>query len=162
MEKRPFSEALLKAGAQIAPQAVSQHDGSVDEGVQSAPADREHDPRLKKIWVYTDNVFTPQSASDFRIIRVQTPAFDLSGWIDFTSALPADQFQVEVRVTMAHASNVLVQNSMLGPYLAKFKDITGQDTIVGNHVEITIRQTSSQDHFATKIPIAYQFVVESQ
>ena len=162
MEKKPFSEAALKTGAQITPQRVGQHEGSIDEGVQPAPTDGEHDPRLKKIWVYTDNVFTPQSATDYRIVRVQTPAFDLSGWIDFTRGLPADQFQVEVRVTMAHASNVLVQNNVLGPYLAKFKDLTGQDTIVGNHVEFTIRQTHSQDNFATKIPIAYQFVVESQ
>ncbi len=46
--------------------------------------------------------------------------------------------------------------------MAKFKDLTGQDTIVGNHVEFTIRQTHSMDNFATKIPIAYQFVVESR
>ncbi len=160
MKTTPISERLLVPGS--ISELLAQPEGSVDEGVQTAPAEGQSDTRVKKIWVYADNVFSPMSASDFRTVRVQTAAFDLSGWIDFTKGQPQDQFTTEVRVTMAHASSVLVQLTGFGTQMAKFKDMTGQDTIVGNHVEITIRQTHSQDNFATKIPIAYQFVVESR
>jgi len=122
-----------------------------------------HDPRLKKIYVYADNVWSSHAAAETRIVRIQTPAFDLSGWIDFTEARQQDQFIVEVRVFMAHASNVLCQRSgFQGNMLAMMRHITGADTISGNHIEITIQQTYSLDNFATPVPVPYQFVVESQ
>jgi hypothetical protein len=137
-------------------------EGSVDEGVQSAPVPVTSDTRLKKIYIYTDNVFTPQSTADSRIIRVQTPAFDLTGWIDFSHARQQDQFQTEVRVWMAHAAGVLVQKSAFqGGTLAPFQQIAGASYISGNHIEILIHQVWSLDNFATKVPIAYQFIVES-
>jgi hypothetical protein len=136
--------------------------GSIDEGVQSAPVPVVSDTRLKKIYVYTDNVFTPQSAADSRIVRVQTDAFDLTGWIDFTHARPQDQFQTEVRVWMAHAAGVLLQTSAFqGGTLAPFQQIAGASYISGNHIEILIHQVWSLDNFATKVPLAYQFIVES-
>ena len=138
-------------------------EGSVDEGVQPAPVPVGSDTRLKKIYVYTDNVFTPQSTADSRIIRVQTDAFDLSGWIDFSQARQQDQFQTEVRVWMAHASGVLLQRSAFqGGTLAPFQQVAGASYISGNHVEILIHQMYSFDNFATKLPIAYQFIVESR
>ena len=142
---------------------VPQQEGSVDEGVQPAPVPVTSDTRLKKIYVYTDNVFTPQSLADSRIIRVQTDAFDLSGWIDFSHARQQDQFQTEVRVWMAHAAGVLLQKSAFqGGTLAPMQQIAGASYISGNHIEILIHQVWSLDNFATKVPIAYQFIVESR
>ena len=159
MKKTPFVEQALLH--QAAPHVLAQ-DGSVDEGLQYAPVKVGEDTRLKKIYVYTDNVFTPQSAADSRIIRVQTPAFDLTGWIDFTHARQQDQFQTEVRVWMAHAAGVLLQKSAFqGGTLAPFQQFAGASYISGNHVEILIHQVYSLDNFATKVPLAYQFIVES-
>ncbi len=161
--RRPIDQVRTIDQARILERAI-QPEGSVDEGVQSAPVAVESDTRLKKIYVYTDNVFTPQSATDYRIVRVKTDAFDLSGWVDFTHAQPADQFQVETRVTMAHAADVLFQRVIFSAgALASMHQLTGgNSTISGNHVEIVIKQTHSTDGFVTKIPIAYQFVVESR
>src|SRR5665213_1407335 len=108
MNKVPLSEHALQSS--IRDRALVA-EGSIDEGVQSAPVAVENDTRLKKIYVYADNVWTPRSATDYRIVRVTTDAFDLTGWIDFTHARVTDQFQTEVRVTMAHASDVLLQRS---------------------------------------------------
>ena len=164
MKKSPISEQLLVAGAAIAHKRVVQPQGSIDEGVQPAPVAVESDTRLKKIWVYADGVFTPQSATDSRTIRVRTDAFDLSGWVDFTHAQPADQFETEIRVTMAHASDCLLQRTGFSAgYLATMHTMTGgSNSISGNHIDVIIRQTHSTDNFATKTPIAYQFVVESR
>ena len=160
MKKNPVSEKVLQASIR---QRVSVPQGSVDEGVQSAPVPVESDTRLKKIYVYADNVWYPQSASDTRTVIVKTDAFDLSGWIDFTHARQQDQFQVEIRVTMAHASNVLfVRSAFQGGSLAPMYQLTGgANYISGNHIEILIHQVYSFDAFATKVPIAYQFIVES-
>ncbi|HEV2643947.1 MAG TPA: hypothetical protein VGT98_14640, partial [Candidatus Elarobacter sp.] len=139
--------------------------GSVDEGVQSAPVAVDCDTRLKKIYVYTDNVFTPQSTADSRTIKVQTDAFDLTGYIDFTHARGQDQFQVEIRVWMAHAAGVLLQRSAFqGGTLAMMNELApyNANSISGNHIEIMIHQVYSLDNFATKVPLAYQFVVESR
>ena len=75
MEKMPIREQVLVQGASIIAQRVVQTEGSVDEGVQSAPVAVDCDTRLKKIYVYTDNVFSPQSLADSRTIRVQTDAY---------------------------------------------------------------------------------------
>jgi hypothetical protein len=154
------------------PQMVERHvpiaelllQGSVDEGVRSAPVPVDHDGRLKKIYVYADNVWTPRSVNDYRIVRVQTDAFDVTCWIDFTHAKPSDQFQTEVRVTMAHASDVLLQRTIFSAgSLAFMHQMTGgANYISGNHVDVVIRQTQSTDNFATPIQVAYQFIVESR
>lgn len=98
MKKTPVTEKVLLQGAWISEKRLPQPEGSVDEGIAQQPVAPDCDTRLKKIYVYADNVFTPQSLTDSRTIRVQTEAFDLTGWIDFTHARPQDQFQVEVRV----------------------------------------------------------------
>ena len=135
----------------------------IDTGIPQEDVPVTSDARVKRIYVYADNVWFPQSASDSRTIRVQTPAFDLTGWIDFTHARPQDQFQVEIRVNLAHASNVHLNTAgFVGGTLAKLADITpGQNYISGNFIDVIIRQTWSADTFATKVPIAYQFIVES-
>ncbi len=163
MKDMPIGEGLLKAGAAIIPQRVVHPEGSIDEGVQSAPVAVDCDTRLKKIYIYADNVFTPQSLTDSRTVRVRTDAFDLTGWLDFTHAPPADTFETEVRVTMAHASNVLLQRSFISAgTLVRMREIAGDNFISGNHIDIIIRQNHSADNFATKTPIAYQFIVESR
>ena len=160
MEKKPISEQVLLQGAR-----VIQPQGAVDEGAQQAPVAVDCDPRLKKIYVYTDNVFTPQSTADSRTIKVQTDAFDLTGYIDFTHARQQDQFQVEIRVWMAHAAGVLLQRSAFqGGTLAMMNELAPYNAnyISGNHIEIMIHQVYSLDNFATKVPLAYQFIVESR
>jgi hypothetical protein len=161
MKKTPFVEqALLRQAAQH----IVAQDGSVDEGLQYAPVKVGEDTRLKKIYVYADNVWSPRSATDYRIIRVRTDAFDLTGWIDFTHANPSDQFQTEVRVTMAHAADILCQRTLFSAgMLATMHQMTGGSAYIsGNHIEIKIQQTTSTNSFTTPIDIAYQFVVESR
>ena len=165
MENKPISEQALLQGASVIERRVIQPQGSVDEGVQQAPVAVDCDTRLKKIYVYTDNVFTPQSTADSRTIKVQTDAFDLTGYIDFTHARQQDQFQVEIRVWMAHAAGVLLQRSAFqGGMLAMMNELAPYNAnyISGNHIEILIHQVYSLDNFATKVPLAYQFIVESR
>jgi len=165
VENKPISEQALLQGASVIERRVIQPQGSVDEGVQQAPVAVDCDTRLKKIYVYTDNVFTPQSTADSRTIKVQTDAFDLTGYIDFTHARQQDQFQVEIRVWMAHAAGVLLQRSAFqGGMLAMMNELAPYNAnyISGNHIEILIHQVYSLDNFATKVPLAYQFIVESR
>jgi hypothetical protein len=164
MKPTPVSEQLLARGASIS-QRLVQPAGSIDEGLQQTPVAVESDTRLKKIYVYADNVFMPQSTADSRTIVVKTDAFDLTGYIDFSHAREQDQFQVEIHVTMAHASNVLLQRSAFqGGTLAMMNQLAPYNAnyISGNHIEIFIHQMYSLDNFATKVPLAYQFIVESR
>jgi hypothetical protein len=165
MKRSPATEKVLLQGAWMSAKVQPPPEGSIDEGVQSAPVAVDSDTRLKKIYVYTDNVWTPQSATDSRTIRVQTDAFDLTGYIDFTHARQQDQFQVEIHVTMAHAANVLLARSAFqGGTLAMMNQLAPYNAnyISGNHIEILIHQMYSLDNFATKVPLAYQFIVESR
>jgi hypothetical protein len=165
VKQKPISEQVLVAGAAVIPKRPVQTGGSIDEGLQQDPISVQYDTRLKKIWVYADNVFSPQSTADSRIVRVQTDAFDLTGYIDFTHARQQDQFQVEIHVTMAHAGNVLLARSAFqGGTLAMMNQLTPYNAnyISGNHIEILIHQMYSLDNFATKVPLAYQFIVESR
>jgi hypothetical protein len=139
---------------------------TIDQGLPqpSRHDDGERDPRIKKIYVYADDVWSSHATTDSRIVRVQTPAFDLTGWIDFTHARQQDQFQVEIRVNLAHATNVLLNTSGFeGGVLAYMQQFTpGTNYISGNFIDVVIRQTYSADNFATQVPVAYQFIVESQ
>ena len=141
---------------------------TVDQGLpQPSGRDGDHDPRIKKIYVYADDVWSSHATTDSRIVRVQTPAFDLTGWIDFTHARQQDQFQVEIRVNLAHASDVHFNTAgFQGGTLASFSQLLpGSWTtnyISGNFIDVIIRQTWSFDNFATPVPVAYQFIVESQ
>jgi len=161
MKKAPISEQVLQSAIR---ERAYLPQGSIDEGVQSAPVAVVDDTRLKKIFVYADNIWYPQSLTDTRTIIVKTDAFDLTGWVDFTQARGQDQFQTEIRVTMAHASGVLLQRSGFqgASYLATMQQMAGQNYISGNHIEILIKQVYSFDNFVTKVPIAYQFIVESR
>jgi hypothetical protein len=122
------------------------------------------DSRMKKIFVYAENVFTAKKQSDSRRIRVQTPAFDLSGWLDLTRLRPGDVVEVQIRVSFAGRRNVLFARTRFDqPRLVAFGDFAhGREWIPGSDVLIVLRQPSSADNFATPVELAYQFVVESQ
>jgi hypothetical protein len=159
-----LKETSRLAESEIARRVIAQ-EGSVDEGLHEDPVAVKKDARLKKIYIYADNVFAPQSASDFRIVRVQTPAFDLTGWIDFTQAPQQNQYQTEVWVFLAHNTGgaLLQRTGFQGGTLAFMHQMTsGANYISGNHIEVRIVQTYSVDNFATKSPIPYQFIVESR
>jgi len=58
---------------------------------------------------------------------------------------------------------VLLQRSAFqGNMLAMMQHLAPSNSISGNHVEILIHQVYSLDNFATKVPLAYQFIVESR
>ncbi len=162
MQKKPLGQALLRTGVEKFSERVAPPGGSFDDGLPQPARDDGRDPRLKKIYIYADNIFTPQSLTDSRTVRVRTAAFDLTGYFDFTKAPPADTFQIEVRVTMAHASDVLLQrNYVSAGTLITMRQIAGDNYISGNHIDIIITQLHSTDNFVTKTPIAYQLIVES-
>ena len=122
------------------------------------------DPRLKKIFVYADSAFTPRSPQDQRIVRVETPAFDLTGWLDLNQLALGDVVTTEVRVYLAQAPNLLFATANFDtPGLYAFADLArGQEYLSGDRIDIVISQPQSHDGFRTPIKISYQFVVESQ
>jgi hypothetical protein len=122
------------------------------------------DWRLKKIFVYAENVFAPTSRTERRTINVRTGAFDLSGWLDLSRLRPGDEVEVTVRASFAGRRNVRYRTTRFdSPGLKHFAEFAGgRDFIVGNDVQIVLRQPRSADQFATPIEHAYQFVVESQ
>ncbi len=148
------------------PVALAAPPGSIDEGLPQESVPVESDSRLKKIYVYADNVWSPQSASDARVVRVKTGAFDLTGWVDFTQARGGDMFTTEIRVYMAHsvAAGVHFNTAEFnGGVLAYMQQMTpGANYISGNWIDVVLRQTVSADNFKTKVQVSYQFIVESR
>ena len=138
-------------------------DGDTADGGDGAPADTT-DPRLKKIYVYEEDVFAPASANDRRVVRVRTEAFDLSGWLDLSSLRPGDTVETEISVSLAGRPPVLFSAARFDrPGVLSLADLAGgEGRLVGNDLEIVIRQTASADAFATPVELAYQWVVESQ
>ncbi len=121
------------------------------------------DERLKKIFVYAEDQFAPQSANDQRTIDVRTPAFDLSGWIDLLDLRTGDIVEVSTFITIANRRRELNTERYDQPMLLAFADFArGHQYISGSDVQIQMRQTSSADNFATPVTLGYQFIVESQ
>jgi hypothetical protein len=137
-------------------------DGGHDEPNQALrPVLR--DRRLKKIYVYAENTFAPKTSAERRRIRVRTPAFDISGWLDLTHLRPGDVVEVDVRVSFANRRDVLfVRTAFNKGRLVPFADLaTGHNYLSGSNLLIVLRQKASADKFATPVEMAYQFVVES-
>ena len=143
-----------------------------DEGNGGTPHDRPRvpverpvvlDTRLKKIFVYAENVFTAQKKTDSRRIRVRTPAFDLSGWLDLSRLRSGDAVEVQTRVSFAGRRDVLLARTRFDkPRLVSFAEFAGgRQWIPGSDVLIVLRQPTSADDYATPVELAYQFVVES-
>jgi hypothetical protein len=66
------------------------------------------DPRVKKIFVYSEGTFVLHTASEVHKIVIKTPAFDVAGWIDLSKMAPGgDTVYTEIRVSFANRSNVL-------------------------------------------------------
>lgn len=121
------------------------------------------DPRLKKIFVYRQGLFRPTAAQRRRRVRIQTPAFDVSGWIDLSALRAGDAFDVEVRVNLPGANNRLYAKTRFDtPGLLAMADFcNGSASLSGDDISFVIRQAKSADGFATPVDVAYQFVVES-
>ena len=123
------------------------------------------DPRLKKIWVYSEGTFVLHNAAEIKKLVIKTKAFDVSGWIDLSKMQPGGNTIItEVRVSFANRTDVLYQRTMFSsPQLISLGMMTnGLNYLSGNHIEIWVQQTTSFDNFAKPIEYAYQFVVESQ
>ena len=122
------------------------------------------DPRLKRIYVYEQGVFTPESDVDARIVAVRTAAFDLSGWVDLTELRPNDVVLIEVSVSVANRPHRrFSQTAFDTPGLKSFAEICGGVNYVsGDDIRIALRQVQSADAFANRIDVPYQFIVESR
>jgi hypothetical protein len=135
-------------------------------GKPDAPvAPQRADPRLKKIYVYSEGTFVLHNAAEVHKIAIKTPAFDVAGWIDLSKMAPGgDRLFTEVRVSFANRANVLYQRTVFeGPRLITLGDITnGNSYMSGTHIEFWFQQDLSHDNYAKPVEYAYQFVVESQ
>lgn len=123
------------------------------------------DPRLKKIYVYSEGTFVLHNAAEIKKLVIQTKAFDVSGWLDLSKMRPGgDTVETEVHVSFANRVNVGYGKwQWSGPKLLALGDMTNRlNYLSGTHIEIWVQQTTSHDNFATPIEYAYQFVVESQ
>jgi len=124
-----------------------------------------NDPRLKKIYVYSEGTFVLHNAAEIKKLAIKTPAFDVSGWIDLSGMAPGgDTLFTEVRVSFANRANVLYRRTVFeGPQLITLGDITNaNDYMSGTHLEVWFQQTTSHDNYAKPVECAWQFVVESQ
>jgi hypothetical protein len=137
--------------------------GGSHDKAPTAPRPVLRDTRLKKIFVYAEDKFSASSSSDRRRIRVRTPAFDLSGWLDLTRLRNGDIVEVDVRVSFADRRDVLFArtNFSQGRLVAFAELAKGLNYLSGNNLLIVLRQKTSADKFRTPIELAYQFVVES-
>jgi hypothetical protein len=131
----------------------------------ATPAPARRDPRLKKIYVYSEGTFVLHNASEIHKLVIKTPAFDVAGWIDLSNMAPGgDTVYIEIHVSFANRTTVLYRRMVFeSPQLATLGDLTnGNDYLSGTHIEIWFQQTTSHNNFATPVEYAYQFVVESQ
>src|SRR5262249_34684703 len=71
----------------------------------ATPALTRPDPRLKKIYVYSEGTFVLHNASEVHKLVIKTPAFDVAGWIDLSKMAPGgDTVFTEIRVSFANRS----------------------------------------------------------
>ncbi|MGH9371164.1 MAG: hypothetical protein ACRD15_06500 [Vicinamibacterales bacterium] len=122
------------------------------------------DGRLKKIFVFEQDVFRPASANDLRVVAVRTPAFDLSGFVDLTQLRAGDIVEIETAVSVAGRPHRLFDRQRFDrPRLVTLADFArGENRLSGTDIRVTLRQPQSGDGFATPVEVTYQFVVESQ
>src|SRR5215471_2307928 len=86
------------------------------------------DPRLKKIFVAAEGTFVLNNANDIHKVVIQTPAFDLAGWIDLSKMRPGgDTLLAEIRASFANRSNVIYGKwQFSGPQLITLGDIANR------------------------------------
>lgn len=122
------------------------------------------DPRIKKIFVYDEDLFFPASVADERVVRVTTEAFDLAGWFDLSELRPGDRVEIDLLVAIAGAPHRLyARSTFTAAGIVPFSAIArGENKVSGTDMKVVIRQPRSADDFATVVPLGYQLVVESQ
>jgi len=120
----------------------------------------------KKIYVYAEDTFHPTSRSDVHDVVVETPAFDVSGWVDLWELRPGDSVEIELWIEVDERERHFMTTTFEGgpgTRLVYFDELSGgRPFIVGDRIRITFQQTTSADGYLTVIPIGYQFIVQSQ
>ena len=120
----------------------------------------------KKIYVYAEDTFRATSASWVHEVIVETPAFDVSGWVDLWELRVGDILDIELRIEIDGMDRHFMTTTFEGgpdTRLVYFDELSGGRTfIVGDRIRILFRQTASADDYRTPIPIGYQFIVQSQ
>ncbi|MFQ5692805.1 MAG: hypothetical protein ACE5IM_07155 [Nitrospinota bacterium] len=121
----------------------------------------------KKIYVWEEGVFEPRSARDFKVIDVQTPAFDVSGWIDLSRLQTGSAVRVATEVSIAGTAFVPFSDVTFAGVQARglkhFADFAnGLNQVVGTRVRIRISQPAARNRYRPRLKIPFQFIVESQ
>ena len=158
--RKPKRSAAVKKSS-----ATTRKSAGATAARATTPAPPRSDPRLKKIYVYSEGTFVLHNASEVHKLVIKTPAFDVAGWIDLSNMAPGgDTVFTEIHVSFANRSNVLYRRTIFqSPQLITLGDITNaNDYLSGTHIEIWVQQTTSHNNFARPVEYAYQFVVESQ
>ena len=98
------------------------------------------------------------------MVLVETPAFDLAGWLDLTQLRPGDRVQTELLVSVAgQPYRSFAVADFTRPAIYPFSALAGgENKVSGTDMQVVIRQPASADGYLTPVPLAYQFVVESQ
>jgi len=121
---------------------------------------------VKRIFVYDEGVFEATSSADKREIQIRTGAFDVAGWVDLSELEDGDRVEIAIHVRLPGGVRRLYRKSEFSGVaearLIAIQDVAGSVTIVGNAVDITIRQVDSNHGFSPPMRITFQFVVESQ
>ena len=142
---------------------------------------------LKRIYVYDEGVFQAQNARAIHRVPVRTKAFDLAGWIDLDDMKVGDVVRVDIYVLLpvgtggrrkrrfyrrkifrgtgsgaGSAPGSRARRSLTGRGLHSLQDICGPTILVGNAIDIDIRQEASASGYPSSLGIGYQFVVESR
>lgn len=105
------------------------------------------DGRLKKIFVFEQDVFRPASANDLRVVAVRTPAFDLSGFGDLTQLRAGDVVEIETAVSVAGRPHSLFDRQRFDRLrLVTLADFArGENRLSGTDIRVTLRQPQSGD-----------------
>ena len=158
--KRPARKSKAKSAVKAKAVAIQ----TVPRGTVARPPITTLDPRLKKIFVAAEGTFVLNNANDIHKVVIQTPAFDLAGWIDLSKMRAGgDTLLAEIRASFANRTNVSYGKwQWSGPQLITLGDMANRQYLSGTHIEIWFQQTTSHDNFANKVEYAYQFIVESQ
>lgn len=138
---------------------------------------------LKRIYVYDEGVFRAPTARAVHRVKVRAKAFDLAGWIDLDDMRVGDVVRVDVHVLLpvgvggrrkrrryrrrtfrgvGSAPGRRARRSDTGRGLHSLQDICGPTILVGDAIDIDIRQLSSASGYPSPLGIGYQFVVESR
>ncbi|MBS8226709.1 hypothetical protein [Vannielia litorea] len=116
---------------------------------------------LKRIMVYEEGVFEARPGNDEETVEVRSAAFDLAGWVDLTELVDGQAVAVEMHVLLPGGVRRLYRQGLFSGAaqagLYALGDIIGPNIVVGNAIDIVMRQTSGPP-----LDVPYQFVIETQ